>query len=81
MAIHVEFDGKVIEWANGANGIDVDGATIQEALYKVSKAYPSFRMFNCDGELRSILKVKRGTEQADLKAVALEGETLTLSVG
>lgn len=81
MAIHVEFDPRVSELTGGAAGIDVSGNTVQEALFQVSKAYPALRMFNCEGELRSILKVARNTAPAPLADPVQDGETLRLSVG
>jgi hypothetical protein len=81
MSIPVAFDAKVTEWAGGVSGMDVSAPTVQEALFQVARAYPAFRMFNCDAELRSILKVQHNGAPADFAAPLADGDTLTLSVG
>lgn len=81
MSIPVIFDAKVTEWAKGESGMDVAAPTVQEALFQVAKAYPAFRMFNCDAELRSILKVTHNGAPADVSAPLAEGDTLGLGVG
>jgi hypothetical protein len=81
MTIPVAFDAKVTEWAGGMSVMDVSAPTVQEALFQVARAYPVFRMFNCDAELRSILKVRHNGAPADFSAPLAEGDALTLSVG
>ncbi len=81
MSIPVTFDAKVTEWAKGETSMVVTAPTVKEALFQVAKAYPAFRMFNCDAELRSILQVKHNGAPADLAAPLAEGDTLELSVG
>ena len=80
MAIYVEFDEKVSQLAGGAAGTEVNARTIHEALIQVARAYPSLHMFNCDGELRGILRVWRNGQPATVTEALEEGDTLRLSV-
>ncbi len=59
MIIPIEFDERLSHMAGGASGLDVSATSVHRALIQVAKAYPTFRMFNCDGELRSILRIAR----------------------
>lgn len=81
MAYPVEFDNTVAQWAGGETGTQASGSTVQEALFQVARSYPSFRLFNCEGELRSIVKVSRNDVPAKLDEPLVDGDTLRLSVG
>ncbi len=81
MAIHVSFDEKVQSLAGGAAGVDVAGATVQTALFQVARQYPGLHMFNCEGEMRSVLKVERNGEKAELSEPVADGDRLRLYVG
>ena len=37
----------------------VDAVSVHGALVQIARTYPSLHMFNCEGELRSILKVQK----------------------
>lgn len=81
MTIPVEFDETVSRWAAGAAGMEVQATSVHAALIQVAKAYPAFHMFNCDGELRGILKLHRNGAPAAVADPLAEGDTLRLSVG
>jgi molybdopterin converting factor small subunit len=81
VAHQVDFDNTVSQWAGGTTSTEVAGQTVQEALFQVAKLYPSFRLFNCAGELRSIVKVARNDAPAKLDEALDPGDTIKLSVG
>ncbi len=82
MAITIRFDEKLRERLGGAEGTDVPGVgTVHAALLHVGKAYPALHMFNCDGELRGTLKVRRGGEVVAVTEPVRDGETLDLGMG
>ncbi len=81
MTIPVEFDETVSRWAGGVSGMEVNATSVHGALIQVAKAYPAFHMFNCDGELRGILKLHRSGQPATVADQLVEGDTLRLSVG
>lgn len=81
MTIPVEFDETVSRWAGGASGMEVKAASVHAALIQVAKAYPAFHMFNCDGELRGILRIQCNGESVTVADPLAEGDTLRLSVG
>jgi len=80
MTVRVDFDERLAEKA-GAPGLDVNATTIHTALFAVAKAYPVFHMFNCDGELRGILKVQRNGQPAHVSETLAEGDHLLLYLG
>ena len=81
MTIPIEFDDRLIELADGATGLEVNATSVHGALIQVAKAHPKFRMFNCDGELRSILRVHRNGAPATIGDALAEGDALRLSLG
>ncbi len=81
MTIPIEFDDRLTQIAGGATGLTVNAASVHGALVQVAKAYPAFRMFNCDGALRSILRVHRSGAPAQVGDALAEGDTLRLSLG
>ena len=81
MTIPIEFDERLSQIAGGATGLEVNATSVHGALIQVAKAYPAFRMFNCDGELRSILRLHRNGEPAQVADPLAEGDTLRLSLG
>lgn len=81
VAIKVEFDEKVGRMIGGAGGMTVDAASVHGALIQVARTYPSLHMFNCEGELRSILKVQKNGATATVKDELADGDTLRLFVG
>lgn len=48
-------------------------------IEQVAQAYPAFRMFNCDGELRSILRLRRNGAPAQVGGALAEGEESPLA--
>lgn len=81
MAVNIEFDGRVRELAGGADGLEVTAPTVREALYQVARSYPSLRLFNCEGELRSIIKLQRNGTPTTLADTVQDGDAVRLSVG
>lgn len=81
MAITVKFDDKVRERVGGAGELECQGATVREALYQVSKTYPVLHMFNCDGELRGVLKIRCGGEPVEMSDAVEDGGVLELGIG
>lgn len=82
MAITIWFDEKLRERLGGAEGCEVSSAgTVHAALLHVGKAYPALHMFNCDGELRGTLKVRRGGQPIAVTEPVQDGETLELGIG
>lgn len=80
MAIRVQFDGKISSLAGGASETEVAGGTVREALFQVARAFPALHLFNCEGELRRIIRVRRNGEPAELTDAVQDGDTLRLSV-
>ena len=81
MTIPIEFDDRLTEMADGTAGLTVSATSVHGALIQVAKAHPKFRMFNCDGELRSILRVHRNGTPAAIGDALAEGDSLRLSLG
>jgi len=80
MTVRVDFDDRLRE-KSGVAGLDVTATTIHGALFEIAKAYPVFHMFNCDGELRGILKVERNGQPAVVSETLAEGDHLRLYLG
>lgn len=81
MAVTVEFDQRVSELAGGAAGMPVTAPTVREALFQVARHFPALRLFNCEGELRSIMRVRRGGAPVALADPVQDGETVRLGIG
>lgn len=81
MAITVEFNEKVSRMIGGAEGMAVDAVSVHGALIQVARTYPALHMFNCEGELRSILKVQKNGESATVRDELSDGDTLRLYMG
>ncbi len=81
MTIHVQFDPKVQEKAGGSAGQTVAAQTVREALSQVARQYPALRLFNCEGEMRSVFHVRRDDADTALDSPAHDGETLMLALG
>lgn len=78
----VEFDAKVSQLAGGAPGAEVKtAALVRDVLYEVAKAFPSLHLFNCEGEIRAIMRVRRNNQPAALTEPLAETDTLRLGVG
>lgn len=82
MPAYVAFDEKVSQLAGGgAPGMEVKPGTIHAALLQVARAYPGLHAFNCDGELRSVLKVTKNGQPVAVTEELKDGETVRLAVG
>lgn len=82
--MYIEFDAKVSQIAGGAGGMEVTApaaSTVQAALFQVAQAFPALHLFNCEGEMRSILRVKKNDQPAALTDTITETDTLRLGVG
>ncbi len=80
MTVRVDFDERLTEKA-GADGLNVAAATVHGALLAVAQAYPVFHMFNCDGDLRGVLKVQRNGLPVAVTETLAEGDNLRLYLG
>ena len=81
MTIRVQFDENVRALAGGPSEIQVTGQTVLDALIQVARAYPSLHLFNCEGELRRIIRVQRNGQPTALTEVLQEDDTLRLYTG
>ena len=81
MTVPVEFDERLTQVAGGASGLEVSASSVHGALVQVAKSFPAFRMFNCDGELRSILRIQRNGLPAAVADPLADGDHLRLSLG
>jgi hypothetical protein len=81
MTIQVLFDTQVQQKVGGSTGQTVTAATAREALYQVARQHPSLRLFNCEGEMRSVYKIFRENAPLALDATMQEGDSVLLSLG
>jgi hypothetical protein len=81
MTIQIIFDAQVQQKIGGSAGQTVTAATTLEALYQVARQHPSLRLFNCEGEMRSVYKIFRENAPLALDAPVQEGDTVLLSLG
>ncbi len=81
MAIKVQLDEKLSRMAGGATETELAAQkTVREALLLAARAFPSLHLFNCEGELRGIVRVRRNDAPADLSESLEDGDTLLLHV-
>lgn len=82
MTIGVHFDAKLSGLAGGASGTHVaaPAQTLRDVLIQVARAFPSLHLFNCEGELRRIIRLERNGQPATLADAVQDGDTLRLSV-
>ena len=81
MAVKVEFSDKLREWVGAMEDMEVSASTVHQALFAVARAYPALHMFNCEGELRSILKFTRNGQPAKVADPLTDGDTVQLTAG
>jgi hypothetical protein len=81
MVTKIDFDEKLRERLGGAAGIEVEAATVHAALLKVAAAYPALHMFNCDGDLRGTLKVRRDGVLIPVTEALQDGSVIELGMG
>ena len=81
MAVRVEFNEALRQRLGGAAGVTVEAATVHAALIAVATAYPALHLFNCDGDLRGTLKVRRGGELIPVSDPLPEGDQIELGLG
>lgn len=82
MIVRVQFDAAVGSIA-GATEAVVSAETIHEALIAISRAFPPLqgRLMNCEGELRSVFRLKRNNAPAGGNDLLADGDTLLLEAG
>lgn len=82
MAILIQLDEKLSRMAGGAAETEVAAQTktVREALLLAARAFPSLHLFNCEGELRGIVRVRRNDAPADLSEPLADSDTLLLHV-
>ena len=81
MAIKVEFTDKLRQWVGEMQDMEVSAQTVHQALFAVARAYPALHMFNCEGELRSILRFEKNGQPAQVTDPLEDGDTVQLTVG
>jgi hypothetical protein len=81
MSAHIQFDDTVTRLAAGATGAEVAPGTVHAALLQVARRFPSLHAFNCDGDLRSVLKVTRDGQPVSVRETLADGDTIRLGVG
>ena len=80
MPITIQFDEKIRQKVGAPETMEVTAETIQYALFQVAAAYPGLHMFNCEGELRSILHFAKNGEPAQLTVSTADGDKVQLSM-
>jgi len=84
LAITLQLNPKLAELA-GVDSVEVDAATVQDAVIALAKAHRPVgaRIFNCEGELRSVVKVEVNGEatpaSAATRTVLKDGDVVRLS--
>lgn len=81
MAVRVDFNEALRRRLGDVEGITVDAATVHAALIEVAMAYPALHMFNCEGELRGTLKVRRDGEVIPVSEPLPDGSRIELGLG
>ncbi len=81
MAIKVEFSDALRQWVGEMTDMETSAQTVHQALFAVARAYPALHMFNCEGELRSILRFRKNGEPAKVTDALVDGDTVQLTVG
>lgn len=81
MPIQVQFDEKIHQRVGAPEAMEMTAQTVQHALYQVAAAYPGLHMFNCEGQLRSILRFAKNGLPATLTEPLADGDTVQLSMG
>lgn len=80
MPVTIEFDETIGRLAGGATELQVDGKSVQDVLVQVARQYASLRLFNCEGEMRSIVRVTRDGAPVALADAVADGDRLRLAV-
>lgn len=60
MAVAIELNSKLADLAGGVEKLEVEAATLQDAVVALAKLHRPIgaRIFNCEGSLRSIVRVE-----------------------
>ncbi|MDQ2730868.1 MAG: MoaD/ThiS family protein [Armatimonadota bacterium] len=66
MVVTIELNPKLAEMAGGVEKLEVEAATLQDAVIALAKLHRPIgaRIFNCEGSLRSIVRVEINGEAA-----------------
>ena len=81
MTVTVDFDDALRAKLGGPQALELSATTVHGALIQVAQAYPALHMFNCEGELRSILKIRKNELPVTVKDALADGDTLLLYMG
>jgi hypothetical protein len=65
--------------AGGEPTAQIEARTVREAMFKTSALFPSLRLVNCEGAVRSIIKVYLNGQPADLDDSLTDGDELLLA--
>ncbi|HLV78864.1 MAG TPA: hypothetical protein VKT32_01245 [Chthonomonadaceae bacterium] len=82
MAVTIRLNEKLVQWSGGAPEATVTAATVRQALHQLARQQPALatRLFNCDGELRTIFRFTRQGELLSLDTPLHDGDTLLLEL-
>lgn len=82
MAVTVRFGDRVREMAGGPCEVEAQASTVRDALTQVMRACPKLgpRLLNCDGELRSIVRITRRGEDVAPTDTTEDGDELILEI-
>ncbi len=82
MAVHIEFDPSMARLAGGLEPMEAEPAAVQQVLTQVARRYPPLqtRLFNCEGEMRNVVKVRLNGQPTQPAALVKDGDTLLLTL-
>ncbi|HZT42850.1 MAG TPA: MoaD/ThiS family protein [Chthonomonadaceae bacterium] len=82
MAVTIKLNEKLVQWSGGTAEATVTAATVREALLQLARQQPALatRLFNCDGELRTLFRFTRNGEPVTLDTPLHDGDTLLLEL-
>ena len=80
MAVTVQLDSKLAALAGGTGEIDVSADTVGAAVAQIVRAHPALqsRLLNCEGEIRSIVRVTRNGAPTTAEDPVHDGDTVRL---
>lgn len=82
MAATVRLEAKVAQLAGSADETTVTAANVREALHQLARVYPALgaRLFNCDGDLRSVFRILINGQIATSDTKIQDGDVLLLEL-
>jgi hypothetical protein len=82
LAVTIRLNEKLVQWSGGAAEAAVTAGTVREALLQLARLQPALatRLFNCDGEIRTLFRFLRNGEPLTLDTPLHDGDTLHLEL-